>query len=186
MSTSQTERRAGGDAGRGPGEPVPAGTAGTGTGAAPGAGPAAGALRPRPAISRDIAFFFEGAERGDLLIQRCEACGTLRHPPLPSCPECRSFAWDTVVASGRGTIFSFVVTHHPQLPAFDYPLVIAVIELEEGTRLVANVDGVAPEDVYVGMPVLARMVEMDPDLTLPVFSPDPDGVRSGAGAGAVD
>ena len=160
-----------------------------GVGGASGAGGAGssgvtGPLRPRPAISRDIAFFFEGAKRGDLLIQRCEACGSLRHPPLPSCPACRSFAWDTVTASGRGTIFSFVVTHHPQLPAFDYPLIIAVVELEEGTRLVANVDGVDPGDVHVGMPVLCRMVEMDPDLTLPVFSPDPDG-RSGDRGAAV-
>lgn len=130
-------------------------------------------LRPRPAISRDIAFFFEGAREGKLLIQRCEGCGTLRHPPLPACSQCRSMAWDAVEACGRGTVFSFVVTHYPQVPGFEYPLVVALVELEEGTRIVANVDGVDPADVTVGMPVVARIVAFDDELSLPVFSPAP-------------
>ncbi|HTZ08940.1 MAG TPA: MaoC family dehydratase N-terminal domain-containing protein, partial [Acidimicrobiales bacterium] len=73
-------------------------------------------LRPRPALTHDNAFFFEGAKEGELLIQRCSECGTLRHPPRPACAVCGSFAWGTVVASGRGTVFSFVVVHHPQVP----------------------------------------------------------------------
>ena len=95
--------------------------------------------RPRPALTQDNRFFFEGAKEHKLLIQRCTNCGVLRHPPRPSCANCRSFEWDTVTASGRGTIYSFVVNHYPQVPAFDYPLVVALVELEEGTRLVANV-----------------------------------------------
>src|SRR5439155_21936254 len=111
------------------------------------------ARRPRPAITQDNAFFFEGARDGKLLIQRCASCGRLRHPPRPMCPHCRSLEWDTVEASGRGTVYSFVVNHHPQVPAFDYPLVVALVELEEGTRLVSNVVGCEPGDVRVGMPV---------------------------------
>ncbi len=128
-------------------------------------------LRPRPAITQDIAFFFEGTRQGKLLIQRCASCGTLRHPPLPSCAVCRSFELDTVEASGRGTIFSFVVTHYPEVPGFDYPLIIALVELEEGTRIVADVDGIDPGDVEVGMAVEARIVAFDDELSLPVFSP---------------
>src|SRR5664279_4167290 len=90
-----------------------------------------------------------------LLIQRCTACGTLRHPPRPSCATCRSFDWEPVEASGRGTIYSFVVNHYPQVPAFDYPLVVALVELEEGTRLVANVADITPDSVSIGMPVIA-------------------------------
>ena len=127
--------------------------------------------RPRPAITQDIAFFFEGARQHKLLIQRCTGCGTLRHPPLPACAACRSFEWDTLEASGRGEVFSFVVVHHPKVPGFDYPLPIALVELEEGTRLVADLVGVDPADVRVGMPVDVEFYEADDELTLPVFRP---------------
>ncbi len=129
--------------------------------------------RPRPALTQDNRFFFEGAKGHKLLIQRCSDCGTLRHPPRPACAVCRSLDWDTVTASGRGTIYSYVVNHYPQVPAFDYPLVIALVELEEGTRLVANVAGITPDSVSIGMPVIAGFEDFDDELTLPVFRPDP-------------
>jgi uncharacterized OB-fold protein/acyl dehydratase len=138
------------------------------------------ARRPRPAITHDIAFFFEGARQGALLIQRCAQCGTLRHPPRPACASCGSFEWDTVTSSGRGTVYSYVVMHHPQVPGFDYPLPIAVVELEEGTRLVADLIGVDVADVHIGMPVVAEMVAVDDELTIPMFRPAP-----AAGAGSV-
>lgn len=128
-------------------------------------------LRPRPAITQDIGFWFEGARNHKLLIQRCRSCGTLRHPPAPACSTCRSFDWDTVTASGSGELFSFVVVHYPEVPSFDYPLAIGVVELEEGTRLVADLGGVAPSEFHVGMQVEARFVDFDEELTLPVFYP---------------
>jgi uncharacterized OB-fold protein/acyl dehydratase len=129
--------------------------------------------RPRPAITQDNAFFFEGATQGKLLIQRCASCGRLRHPPRPMCGACRSLEWDTVEASGRGVVYSFVVNHHPQVAAFDYPLVVALVELEEGTRLVSNILGVDPHEVHVGMPVEVEFVTFDEELTLPQFHPVP-------------
>jgi uncharacterized OB-fold protein/acyl dehydratase len=128
-------------------------------------------LRPRPALTQVKAFWVEGARQHRLLIQRCKECGTLRHPPRPMCAECRSYEWDVVDASGRGTVYSFVVNHYPQVPAFDYPLAVGLIELEEGTRLVANVIGVQPGDISVGMPVEVEWVDHDPDLSLPAFRP---------------
>jgi uncharacterized OB-fold protein/acyl dehydratase len=128
-------------------------------------------LRPRPALTHDNRFFFEGARQGKLLIQRCTQCGRLRHPPRPACAQCRSFEWDTVESSGRGTVYSFVVNHYPQVPAFDYPLVVALVELDEGTRLIANLEGVAPSEVRIGMPVAATFETFDDELTLPVFHP---------------
>jgi uncharacterized protein len=130
-------------------------------------------LRPRPALTQDNAFWFEGARQHRLLIQRCKRCGTLRHPPRPMCSECRSYEWDVVDASGRGTVYSFVVNHYPQVPAFDYPLAVGLIELEEGTRLVANVIGVEPAEIRVGMSVEVEWVDHDPDLSLPAFRPRP-------------
>jgi len=128
-------------------------------------------LRPRPALTQDNAFWFEGARQHRLLIQRCKQCGTLRHPPRPMCAECRSYEWDVVDASGRGTVYSFVVNHYPQVPAFDYPLAVGLIQLEEGTRLVANVIGVDPSEIQIGTPVEVEWVDHDPDLSLPAFRP---------------
>ncbi len=133
--------------------------------------PAARPKRPRPALTQDNRFFFDGAKEHKLLIQRCTECGTLRHPPRPSCAHCRSFEWDAVTASGRGTIYSYTVNHYPKVPSFDYPLVVALVELEEGTRLIANVTDITPETVAIGMPVQATFVAFDDDLTLPVFRP---------------
>ncbi|RIK10696.1 MAG: hypothetical protein DCC47_12045 [Acidobacteria bacterium] len=113
----------------------------------------------------------EAAKEHRLVIQRCTSCGTLRHPTGPMCGQCRSLDWDTVDASGRGTVYSFVVNHHPQIPGFEYPLVVATIELEEGTRLIANMTGVAPDAVEIGMPVELDWIDADPDLTLPAFRP---------------
>lgn len=135
--------------------------------------PPAPALRPRPAVNRDNAFFFEGATKHRLLIQRCAGCSVLRHPPGPCCPECQSLEWDTVEASGRGHVYSFVVNHHPRHPAFDSPYLVAVVELAEGTRLITGLTGVAPEDVTIGMPVVLDWLDADPELTLPVFRPAP-------------
>lgn len=129
------------------------------------------ALRPRAAINLDNQFWFEAAKEHRLVVQRCASCGTLRHPPGPACPECNSFEWDTVEASGRGTVYSYVVAHHPKHPAFDYPLLIAVVELEEGTRLITNLTGVTPEEVEIGMPVEVDWCDADPELTLPLFRP---------------
>ncbi|MFI6874800.1 bifunctional MaoC family dehydratase N-terminal/OB-fold nucleic acid binding domain-containing protein [Streptomyces sp. NPDC050400] len=140
---------------------------------APGTVTAEGALRPRPAVNRDNAFFFEAAKQHRLLVQRCAACSTLRHPPGPCCPECNALEWDTVEASGRGHVYSFVVNHHPRHPAFDSPYLVAVVELAEGTRLITGLTGVEPEDVTIGMPVVLDWLDADPDLTLPVFRPAP-------------
>jgi uncharacterized OB-fold protein len=133
--------------------------------------PPAKMSRPQPAITQDNAFWFEGARAHELLIQHCTSCGTLRHPPLPACGTCQSLEWDTVVASGRGTLFSFVVVHYPQVPSFEYPLPIGLVELEEGTRVVANLSGIEPEDITIGMELEAAFVDFDGDLSLPVFGP---------------
>ena len=135
----------------------------------PAAEPEPQARRPRPAVSDDTRFFWEGVERGELLIQRCGACGQLRHPPRPMCPHCRSVEWDVVRASGRGRVHSYVVPHHPRLPGFPERYVVALLDLEEGTRLVTELAGVDPEDVRIGMPVELAVTRVDDELWLPLF-----------------
>ncbi len=128
--------------------------------------------RPRPARSQDNAFFWEGVAAGELRIQRCTACRALRHPPGPMCSRCQSLDWDWSVASGRGHVFSFVVAHHPPVPPFTYPNAIALIELDEGTRLVSNLVGIDPADVEIGTRVRVEFTRVDDELVLPLFRPD--------------
>ena len=127
--------------------------------------------RPRPAIERDTAFFWEGLRRGDLLIQRCADCGKLRHPPSQMCPSCRSFAADTVKAIGRGMVYSYCVPHEPAVPGLEPGYIVALVELAEGPRLVTNLVGVEATAVHVGMQVELDLVVVDDELTLPMFRP---------------
>jgi uncharacterized OB-fold protein len=130
------------------------------------------APRPRPVVGRDNAGFWQGVAEHRLLIQRCTDCGTLRHPWLPGCNACGCLDWDTVEASGEGTVYSYVVMHHPPFPAFDPPYAVGLIELAEGVRLVSNVAGVPYDKVRIGLPVRAEFrtyEDADGALVLPVF-----------------
>ncbi|WP_274560413.1 bifunctional MaoC family dehydratase N-terminal/OB-fold nucleic acid binding domain-containing protein [Streptomyces spiramyceticus] len=140
--------------------------------------------RPRPVINRDNAGFWDGVAGHRLLIQRCGGCGTLRFPWLPGCGACGSPEWDTVEASGAGTVFSYVVMHHPAFPAFaasDHaadaagPYAVGLIELAEGVRIISNVVGVPYDKVRIGMPVQLEFLRVDKELELPVFRPDEHG-----------
>ena len=127
--------------------------------------------RPAPGVSDDNRFFWEGVKQGKLLIQRCKSCGDLHHPPGPVCPKCQSFDWDTIESSGKGTVYSFVVMHYPEVPPFEYPNPVGLIELEEGVRLISQLIGVKPGDVKVGQKVQVEFVTFDDDLVLPQFRP---------------
>lgn len=128
---------------------------------------------PRPGITRDNQFFWEGLAQEKLLIQRCAACHRLQHPPAPMCPGCHGLEMESIEASGRGIVYSFVVAEHPPIPPFTYPNVIGLVELEEGTRLVTRLVGVAPEDVRIGMPVRVEFERVEPDYVLHRFRPVP-------------
>lgn len=124
-----------------------------------------------PPPPRDSAFFWEGVRNEELRIQRCAACGRLRHPPRPMCPYCRSLDGDHIVASGRGEVYSFVVHHRPEVPGREHPFAVVLVQLEEGTRLVGNVVDCAPADVYVGMPVRVTFLPDQHGRKLPMWRP---------------
>ncbi|MEU7020711.1 bifunctional MaoC family dehydratase N-terminal/OB-fold nucleic acid binding domain-containing protein [Streptomyces sp. NPDC046203] len=126
-------------------------------------------LRPRPVVNRDNAGFWAGVAEHRLLIQRCVTCATLRFPWLPGCNACGSRAWDTVEASGEGTVYSYVVMHHPPFPAFDPPYAVVLVELAEGVRMISNVVGVPYDEVRIGMPVRLEFRKVDAELELPLF-----------------
>jgi uncharacterized OB-fold protein len=127
-------------------------------------------VRPRPSITPDTRFWWDGLAAGELRIQRCTDCGTLRHPPEPACAHCGHLDWDWRVSAGDGAVYSHVIMHEPRFEAFDYPYVVALIDLDEGARLVANVDGVPPGEVEIGMRVHVQIRDFD-GLALPVFVP---------------
>ncbi len=136
-----------------------------------GGGAAPKPTRLRAPRGHDNAWWWDGIARGGLPIQRCKSCGVLRHPPRPMCGACQSTEWDSVPAKGGGTVYSYTVLHHPKFPGYDYPLVCAVIELDEGTRIVSNVVGCDPADVKIGMRVRLSMDKIDDAMTLPMFRP---------------
>ncbi|MER5307053.1 bifunctional MaoC family dehydratase N-terminal/OB-fold nucleic acid binding domain-containing protein [Streptomyces sp. NPDC002773] len=150
-------------------EPPPRAASGAVTEAVTGAVARPAPKRPRPVVNRDNAGFWEGVAEHRLLIQRCGACAALRFPWLPGCADCGSREWDTVEASGAGTVFSYVVMHHPPFPAFDPPYAVGLVELAEGVRMVSNVVGVPYDKVRIGMPVRLEFLRVDEELELPVF-----------------
>jgi len=127
------------------------------------------ALRPRPSLTHDQVFWFEGLQQGKLLIQKCSECGTLRHPPGPMCRICRSLAWESIEAAGGGSIHSFVVVHYPQAPGFDYPNQVVLVELDEGVRVVANTVDTTRDQLVIGSRVQLVVQRCDDDLSLPFF-----------------
>ena len=123
----------------------------------------------RPMVNQDTAYFWAGTARGELRVQRCEECGRLRHPPGPACPDCGGTRLGHVLASGTGTIYSYVVHHHPPVPGRRCPFVIVLVDLPEGVRMLGELVGASPGDVRIGASVRVEFVGIDDDLTLPAW-----------------
>ncbi|MDJ0865873.1 MAG: bifunctional MaoC family dehydratase N-terminal/OB-fold nucleic acid binding domain-containing protein [Myxococcota bacterium] len=139
-------------------------------GDAPAATPAK-PTRLKPPLGHDNKWWWDALMADQLRIQQCSDCGALRHPPRAMCPQCQSLEWNSVEAAGGGTVYSFTVLHHPPVPGYEYPLPVGLIELDEGTRLVANVVGCDPSEIHIGMRVRAVVEPVDDDLKLPFFYP---------------
>jgi len=109
--------------------------------------------------------YWEGAARGELVIQRCGECGRWIHFPEPACPSCGSSKLGFEPVSGAGTVETFSVIHHSFVPEFAdrTPYVIAWIALPEqaGLRVFANVTGCVPDEVAIGMPVTVGFEQRD-------------------------
>jgi hypothetical protein len=151
--------------------PEPPDTAEPATAPAAAAPPGAGVLRPP--VSPDTQFFWDGTAAGELRIQRCGDCGTLRHPPGPMCPACGAARPGYVVAAGTGEVYSYVVQHHPPVPGKQLPIVVALVALPEGVRMVGELLGTGPERARIGLPVRVAFVRVDDTLTLPAWREDP-------------
>ena len=114
-------------------------------------------------------YFWDGVQQHLLLVQRCASCGALRLPPVPMCGVCHSTEWDTLEASGRGTVYSWILSHHPSAPD-DTPRIVVLVQLAEGPRVVSNLVDVAVADVRNDMPVQLCFRTID-GVLLPQFEP---------------
>jgi hypothetical protein len=129
----------------------------------------------RPALSRDTAFFWDGVAAHELRIQR-RPDGTLQHPPVPAVWQDKEQPVDYLAANGKGTVYSFVVHHAPKVPGRTLPFVIALVELEEGVRMLGELRNVDHADVTIGMPVHATYIDFPagdsgPEWTLYAWEP---------------
>ena len=120
---------------------------------------------------QDNKWWWDACDEGKILIQRCTSCQTLRHPPRPMCHECLSTEFDSIESTLDGEIYSFVEMHYPKFPGYQYPLIVAVINLAEGTRIIANIKGCEGDDVFIGMKVKGKVEKIDDKNTLPQFYP---------------
>ncbi len=134
----------------------------------------------RPMINRDSAFFWEGTAKGELRIQKCNSCGLLRHPPGPVCPSCHAMDRGHVVASGKGRVHSFLVHHAPMVPGKQLPLTVALIELDEGVRMIGEITGPEEGRVAIGDPVEVMFDRIDDDVTLAQWRPAGDAAQGAA------
>jgi uncharacterized OB-fold protein len=132
--------------------------------------PEAGRALPEP--TPETAYFWEGTRRGELRLQRCNACGRIYFPPRPFCPGCAHRGVTVIRASGRATLYSYVIHHRP-VPGFEPPYSIAVVELEERPRMMTNIVNVpqTPEALRLDMPLRVVFRRMTDTITLPLFEP---------------
>jgi uncharacterized OB-fold protein len=120
----------------------------------------------------DDAFFWDAVAEDRLVIQRCADCGTFRHPPAPMCGTCGSLEWDTLEASGRGRITSWIVSLHPNRPD-DAPRVVILVQLDEGVRLVSNLVDAPHRGPYDDLRVVVEFRD-DRGARTPFFRLDED------------
>ena len=129
--------------------------------------------RPIPVADEASAPFYEGAKRHQLVLARCGRCGQWRLPSREHCPDCWSTEVRYEVASGRGIVYSFGVMHQKLVPGFEdlVPYHFAIVELDEGPRLVTNIVGCPMDALRVGMPVEAVYDDVSEATTLIRFRP---------------
>ena len=135
--------------------------------------------RPLPQPTPETQHFWDGTRERELRLQRCDACGLVYFPPRPFCRSCASRSVSVFAASGRGKLYSYVISHRA-MPgtAFEPPFSIAIVELEEGPRMMTNIVDIeqTPEALQLDMALEVKFEPVSKDITLPLFRP--------AGAGA--
>ncbi|OQW55495.1 MAG: DNA-binding protein [Proteobacteria bacterium SG_bin9] len=131
------------------------------------------AKRARPVPTPETQHFWDGTKAGELRLQKCDDCAKTYFPPRPFCPGCGSRKVCIFKASGKGTLYSYVINHRPAAPGFTPPYAIAVVELAEGPRMMSNIVECpqTPEALVLDMKLEATFEKLDDTITLPMFKP---------------
>lgn len=129
--------------------------------------------RPLPAPTPETLHFWEGCREGELRLQRCTACKESYFPPRPFCPACGSREVEIFKASGKATLYSYVINHRPRADFGDQPHSIAVVTLEEGPRMMTNIVNCpqTPEALQLDMPLDVTFEKASDEISLPKFRP---------------
>jgi uncharacterized OB-fold protein len=126
-----------------------------------------------PTVDDETREFWDGCRAGRFLVRRCNACGGFHFYPRPFCPACWSDDVEWTEASGRARLYTYSVVHANDLPPWPerVPYVAAVVDLEEGPRVMTNVEDVAFDDLEIGMALEVTFRAISDDVTIPVFRP---------------
>lgn len=126
--------------------------------------------KPTPEINDENRAFWEGCRQGELRVQKCSNCSHIRHLS-PACPQCLKAEHEWVAASGRGTVYSWIVVHQRYNRAFeeDLPYNVTIVELDEGPRMVTSLVDVENQDIKAGTPVEVVFDRVTEEITLPKF-----------------
>jgi uncharacterized protein len=129
--------------------------------------------RDLPTVEDESRAFWDAAHAGRLLIASCRSCGIVHHYPRPFCPSCWSDDVALIEASGRATLYTYSTVYRNELPPFSdrVPYVAAVVELEEGPRLMTNIVDCDPGALRIGMALRVTFQELSPEISAPVFVP---------------
>lgn len=128
--------------------------------------------RALPAPTPETRHFWEGTRQGQLLLQRCSDCENVYFPPRPFCPACASKSVAAFPASGKATLYSYVI-NEKGMPGWTAPYAIAVVQLEEGPRMMTNILDCpqTPEALELDMPLEVVFEKQNDAITLPLFKP---------------
>ncbi len=129
--------------------------------------------KPLPTVTPWSAPFWEGCKRGELLVQKCQDCQAFNFYPKLYCAECLSSNLEWVRACGKGKVYSYMTVYafQPSEFAEDVPYVVAIVELDEGVRMMSNVIGCQPEEVRCDIRVEVVFEKVTEQFTLPKFKP---------------
>ena len=126
--------------------------------------------RAKPKPTPETQHFWDGTKAGELRLQRCDGCANAYFPPRPFCPVCASRKVSVFKASGKAKLYSYVIHHRP-VPGFTPPYAIAVVELDEGPRMMCNLVDCDYEALACDMPVEVVFDDVTAEITLPKFRP---------------
>lgn len=129
-----------------------------------------GRVIPKP--TPETQHYWDGAKEGELRLQACNSCSETYFPPRPFCPKCGARDVKVVKASGKGKLYSYIINHLPS-PGYTPPFTVAIVELEEGIRLMTNLVDIEPdpEKLELDMPLEVTFEKLNDDITLPQFKP---------------